>query len=240
MFLVYMDDSGDTRTKGFSALMIHETVWRDSFQAIKTFRQHLRETDGIYLKKEFHATEFVGGRGNIAPQVVTKWRRCEIFKETLLMVASLKGIRVFNAFGPASDEYILFERFLNRINRTAEAQKSRALIISDEGKEGEYTRLARRMSVFNPIPSRYGTWVDSGEKTKNITLDRIIEDPFFKKSEKSYFIQMADFCAYALLRREVPLESKNRYGLDKAFDLLQPVLFTKAYSKDAMGIIRGR
>ena len=35
---------------------------------------------------------------------------------------------------------------------------------------------------------------------KNTVIDRILEDPFFKNSEMSYFIQLADFCAYALLR----------------------------------------
>ena len=54
-------------------------------------------------------------------------------------------------------------------------------------------------------------------------IDRILEDPFFKQSDQSYFIQLSDFCAYALLRQERPVESKTRYGLDQAFNLLEPI-----------------
>ncbi len=118
------------------------------------------------------------------------------------------------------------------------AADSQALLICDEGKEADYTRLVRKMSVHNPIPSRFGTWVGSSKTTKNIPLDRIIEDPFFKDSKKSYFIQMADFCAYSLLRKERPLASKTAYGLDKAFALLGPRCVKVANRNDPFGIIR--
>ena len=37
------------------------------------------------------------------------------------------------------------------------------------------------------------------------------------------FIQLSDFCAYALLCQERPIASKTKYGLDQAFDLLKPI-----------------
>ena len=119
-----------------------------------------------------------------------------------------------------------------------QAWGSRAILVCDEGKEAAYTRLRRRMGVYNPIPSRFGTWADTGEATRNIPIDRIIEDPFFKKSSQSYFIQMVDFCAYALLRRERPLPSKSKYGLHEAFDLLSGILVREASRKDPEGIVR--
>jgi hypothetical protein len=119
-----------------------------------------------------------------------------------------------------------------------QAYGSHALLICDEGKEAEYTRLVRRMGVYNPIPSAYGVWRDLGTMTRNIPIEYIVEDPFFKRSDRSYFIQMADFCAYALLRRECPLPSKTRYGLDTAFNLLAPICVTAANRRDPLGIIR--
>ena len=154
------------------------------------------------------------------------------------MVARLPGVRLFNACFPHKQDERAFERLLNRIERTLQASDSHAILISDKGKEAAYTRLARRMQVYNPIPSAYGTWLDTGQSYKNIPITRIIEDPFFKDSAQSYFIQLVDFCAYALLRRERPVASKTRYGLDKAFDLLKPILATEATRKDPDGIIR--
>jgi hypothetical protein len=81
-------------------------------------------------------------------------------------------------------------------------------------------------------------WFDSGKTWKNIPLDRIVEDPFFKGSAQSYFVQLVDFIAYALLRREHPLPSKSKCGLDKAFSELDPILVREARRGDPEGIIR--
>ena len=94
------------------------------------------------------------------------------------------------------------------------------------------------MGIYNPIPSQYGLWEDTGTVTKNIPIGRIIEDPFFKESGQSYLIQMVDFCAYALLRRERPVPSKTEYRLHEAFDALGPILVREATGKDAEGIVR--
>lgn len=142
-----------------------------------------------------------------------------------------------NAVFPRLDEARAYERLLNRINRTMRAWGSQAMLVWDMGKEAEYRRLSRRMAVYNPIPSMYAEW-GPGRPTKNIPLDYIVEDPVFKDSAESYFLQLADFSAYALLRRESPVASKSKYGLDTAFSLLQPVLFLNASYSDSEGIIR--
>jgi hypothetical protein len=118
------------------------------------------------------------------------------------------------------------------------AWDSRAILICDTGKELAYIRLVRRLHIYNPIPSKHGVWEDTGTATKNIPIERIIEDPFFKRSEQSYFIQLADFCAYALLRKERPVPSKTEYGLDRAFELLKPILVLEASPRDPEGVIR--
>ncbi|MFQ5794383.1 MAG: DUF3800 domain-containing protein [Candidatus Bipolaricaulia bacterium] len=238
MHLIYIDDSRDEQLCVFSALAIAADQWLDAFRQVRQFRHDLRESDGIYVYKELHAWKFVSGRGQIADRTVTKGRRCQIFKEALQRVADLPGTRLFNAVFSAKQDERAFERLLNRINRTMVTWGSHAILICDEGKESRYTRLARKMHVYNPIPSKYGAWKDTGTEMKNIPIDRILEDPFFKKSEQSYFIQLTDFCAYALLRRERPIPSKTRYGLDQAFQFLEPILVLEASSQDPEGIIR--
>ncbi len=240
MHLIYIDDSHD-QTAGlyvFSAIAIQADLWSDVFVSVRDWRRSIRDSDGIYVTKELHAWEFVSGRRRIAPppRTVTKWRRCEIFKDGLRMLAEQDGVNIFNS--ALTNQDWAFERLLNRINRTMKAWQSHALLICDEGKEAHLTRLVRRMSVHNPIPSRYGVWLDTGRFTRNIPLDRIIEDPFFRPSVRSYFVQMADFCAYALLRKECPLPSKNKYGLHKAFTLLAPICVRAANPRDPHGIIR--
>ena len=208
-----------------------------SHAAIKQHRRNLKKSDAMLVTKELHATDFVAGRGRIGNQVVTKWRRCEIFRETLAVVAGLPNIRLFNAISERGKEKRLFEWMVNRINRTMAEWRSHALIVHDEGKD--YTSLIRRMAVYNPIRSKYGVW-DDGKEVRNFPTDRILEDIVFRKSHKSDLIQMADFCAYALFRSEFPLASKSKYLLDKAFDELRPICIKAACTNDPknLGIIR--
>jgi hypothetical protein len=238
MHLVYIDDSKDEVSCVYSALSIPVEQWRIAFEQIKCFRRELKRTDGIYVQKEFHATEFLAGKGNIADRIVTKWRRSQIFKETLELITHLSGISLINAISPKKEEERLFERLLNRVNTSMSKSNSYALIICDEGKEIEFTRLARRMGVHNHIPSKYGQWNETGTYTKNIPIERIIEDPVFKPSDRSYFIQLADFCAFSLLRRERPTVRIIKYELQHAFGILTPILNKAANSKDKEGIIR--
>jgi uncharacterized protein DUF3800 len=116
--------------------------------------------------------------------------------------------------------------------------RSRAIIISVEGRELEITSAVRKMRVHNPIPSRYGRW-KGGRAAKNIRTERIIEDPIFKPSSRSYFLQLADCVAFALLKQEVPATPNvKKYGLNEMFPVLKPVCYLKASPKDPFGIVR--
>lgn len=151
MHIFYIDDSKDEKNAIFSAIAIPGDQWRASFAMIRDFRVGLRQQDGIPIRVELHATHFVAGRGSLGTErVVPKGRRCQIFKDALTMVSLLPGVMVMNACCPRAKEDWAFERLLNRINKAMERASSQALIISDQGKEVEYTRLARRMSVFKP------------------------------------------------------------------------------------------
>lgn len=237
MHLFYVDDSGDEQVAIFSALAIPVDQWHDTFDYVRDFRRELKKQYGIYVYKELHAWKFVSGRGRPSPNIITKSQRVRIFNNALDLVSNLPGVRLFNAAFPSTQQDDAFEWMLNRINRALISWDSHGLIISDEGKEPVYTRLVRKMYVYNPIPSKFGTW-ENGKKWKNIPLDRLVEDPFFKDSSQSYFVQLVDFCAYALLRKENPIPSKTKYGLNESFSRLRDILVTEANSSDPEGIIR--
>lgn len=241
MWIVYIDDSGDQQYAVFAALAIHQSAWKDFFLNFKHFRQSYRASHGLFVKKEWHATDFLAGRGAISDRVIGKYHRNRIFQDTLKFL-SQSPARLFSAKAEKHHEFRIFERLLNRIQRTVKEWDDFAFIISDPGKEGSYRKLLRKMGVFNPIPSAYGVWQDTGNATKNIPTDRIIEDIFFKDSASSYFIQLADFCAFALFRSEEILVSRSKYNLHKSFDILAPICLPEVFKKDprGLGIIRGQ
>jgi hypothetical protein len=239
MHLVYIDDSGDPNVYGFSALAVPVQQFRPILLKIKEFRRDLRGSDRIFINREFHAVDFVAGRGRIADRIVTKGRRCEIFREVITLTTKLPGVRLFNAFGPRDNKLRLLERLINRINRTMEQWKSLAVLFFDEGEERAYTKLVRKMGVYNQIRSAYGTWQD-GNLYKNMPIEHVIEDPAFRRSKQSYFIQMADFCGYALLQQERPTANpkRMRYALHQVFKTLSPICVREASPTDPFGIVR--
>ncbi len=73
MDLVYIDDSQEPDGLCvFSALAIPHETWRANFARVREYRRALKRSDGILVHAEFHATDFVAGRGRIAV-CSTKW-----------------------------------------------------------------------------------------------------------------------------------------------------------------------
>lgn len=240
MHFIYIDDSTDRPLNIFSALCVPCNRWNDTFERLKRWRKHLNNVHGIPLNYELHAQEFVSGRGSAGRfEHLSRHKRAQIFHTSFKVTNWLNecGATLFNVCNADDNQFRAFERLINRINRTMEKRDSYAHLICDEGKEQQYTSLVRRMRVHNPISSKYGGWED-GSTTKNIPLTRIIEDPQFKESHKSYFIQHCDFMAYGLLRREKPTAKIKRYGSHKSFDVLDVCLETVCNPNDPKGVIR--
>lgn len=240
MYLVYIDDSTERPCNIFSAIAVPHDKWNASFEYLKKWRKHLKNVHGIPMDYELHATQFLSGRGsNGQLSSLSRHTRSQIFHKSFAVVEYMHhfGVRTFHVCNNDDDQFRSFERLLNRINRTMTAWDSYAHLICDEGKETQYVRMVRRMRVHNPIPSRYDAW-DSGAATKNIPLDRIIEDPQFKKSSVSYFIQTVDFLAHGLLRREIPTPKARQRRIHLSFNQLNSVLTRECHKADPHGVIR--
>lgn len=239
MLLAYVDDSRDNKLACFSAIIIPAAQWLRLFDEVLSFRRALKKSDGIRIKKELHATEFLSGHGNPGA-VITKYRRARIFDETMDFLAGRTDLSIINTCVKRADEDRAFERLVDRLQRNATGRKpsTNIMIISDEGKN--YDGLVRKMRRHNPILSAFGVWGTTGLPFMNRPITNVVEDIVYRDSRNSFFIQLADFCAYALLRSENPIASKTKYGVDKAFDRLTPVLETRAYGRDPrkLGIIR--
>ena len=134
------------------------------------------------------------------------------------------------------------QRLIQRIQNTAVAKDERALLFFDAGEEVSTTRMMRRMRYYNPIASNLGAWADTGKRTENKPMTHILEDPVFRDSAASFFIQLVDFCAYALLRQERPIASRTAQGIDACYEILRPACRDVFNPSDprGLGIIRDK
>jgi len=244
--IAYLDESYDDTLFVMSALIISVHSWRAAFGHLQNYRKHLKAKFGIFTSKEFHATDFVAGRGRIAPDPIPKGLRAHIFREYLLQHVTLPGAAIVSGWwskeGVSHDAIHAkaFARIEERLQRRCVERDSQMISILDEGRATELQRVARRSAIWNPVGSQFGAWED-GSTYKNIPNDRLIEDPIFKPSYQSYFLQSADFIAYALLKSEAPPTPHIvNYKLADVYESLEPICVKEASRRDprGLGIVR--
>ena len=93
------------------------------------------------------------------------------------------------------------------------------------------------MYRYHYVPSRFGMW-PNGSPAMNIPLTRVVGDPFYRDSAHDYFLQAADFIAYALLRQDIPTPKNLKYSHNNGFARLGNLLVLQASHRDAQGVVR--
>jgi hypothetical protein len=261
---LYIDEFHDSTKFCLSAIALRHADWHACLDEVRDHRVRLKSEYGIKLSHELHSYKLVRGKGrDFATRELGKWERSRVFLSLLQLVARLPHVMLFNVALNKSEhddpQLVAWDRLVNRVRQELAsvakqalsrehgerielrllAYSPRAILIADQGREIEINRAVRRMRRFNPIPSQFGTW-DGTSRTKNITVRRIIEDPIFRESHRSYLVQLADAVAFALLKREVtPTPLIEKYGINRMFDdVLSGVCFRKASPRDALGIVR--
>lgn len=228
--LIYIDESYDEQSYAYSAIFVPVEHWNEIFQKVLIWRQNLHKMHGIDVNGEIHSTEFVGGRGQPIINRDKKYR-AQLFNGFLKEIENLPYIKIINGL---SDNKLhherLFEYVVTRINNTLKHNNSLGILICDEGNENKLISMVRRMKKENKVWSGFYAGVQ-----RSCPLDNIVEDPLFKTSNSSYFIQIADMVAYSLLRNEHPIKGKTLTDVQEAFEHLDKVLVKQAFKNDPKG-----
>lgn len=239
MYLIYIDESYDETHYAYSALFINAFKWNEYFNSIINWRKDWFQNHQISLETEIHATDFIAGRGQ-PHHNRDKIYRSELFHEAIGRIENMHDVKVINAITNDKKKHmLLFDWMLTRINNTLKANNAYGVLICDEGNENKLTSVVRTMKKSNHIPDRVDFY-GHNNAVRNLPLERIIEDPLFKTSKSSYFIQLVDMLAFSLLRNEKPVLGSTLPLVQTAFEQLDNVLVKIAFKNDTKkkGIIR--
>ncbi len=249
---MYVDESGDcgladspTRYFVLSGLVIHELRWQACLESLIAFRQFLRDRFGLKLREEFHAAAFINRPGDLVR--IRRHHRLTMIRLFAKCLADLSDLTVVNVVvdksGKTSDVFelawrALIQRFENTISRRnfpgPANPDDRGIILCDHTDDRKLLRLTRRMRRYNPVPSQPGF----GTAYRNIPLNYVIEDPSFRDSGHSYFIQAVDLAAFLLYQHFAPSSYVRRKSAQNYFLRLEPILCKHASSTDLLGIVR--
>lgn len=252
MFLMYVDESGDPGLRHspsqyfiLTGLVVHEDHWRKCQDAILLFRKKMLGTFGMRLREEIHASAMISKPG--ALKRIKRNDRLTILRLFTREIASLEGISIINIVVNKEgkpDSYDVVERawtaLLQRFSNTmlhgnfngSSSLSESGIVIPDQSDTAKITALARRMRRYNPVPNQ------QSDGYRRLETINIIEDPHFKDSRKSLFIQAADVAAYSLCQMLTPCSYIRKKSAHNYFKNLLPVLCTSASSSDPLGLVR--
>jgi hypothetical protein len=252
MYFMYVDESGDkgvgkTQTRYFvlTGLVVHELRWRPCLDQLVAFRRRIRAKFGLRLREELHAARMLARPGGLVR--IKRHDRLAIIRAFADEIASMTDLNVVNVVvdkeGKPEDFDVfdtawkaLIQRFENTVARRNFAGPAnaddRGVLFPDHSEDTKLTALVRRMHHYNPVPNRG----DLGPGYRNLPLVTVVEDPNFRDSEYSYFIQAADCAAFLLYQRLAPNLFMKKHSGQNYFKRLEPVLCKVVAPRDPWGL----
>ena len=256
MYLMYVDESGDwgltrspSRYVALSGLVVHELRWKETLEKLIGFRRAMKGLYGLRLRDEVHSGGFISHPG--AAAYVPRHQRLAILRALANQMASMEDLTLINVLvdkagkPSAYDAFekawgALIQRFENTITHRNFAGPAnpdeRGMIFPDHTDDKKLTAMVRRLRHYNPVPSRF--IVPGAPGYRDLPIVTLIEDPNFRDSGHSYFIQAADCAAFLLYQSAAPNAYMKKHGGHNYFLRLSPVLCRVAAPKDPMGIVR--
>lgn len=255
MYLMYVNESGDsglanspTNYFALTGLVVHELRWRTYLDELILLRTRIKTKFGLKLREEFHASHFISKPGDLAQRISRNDRLAMIrhFAVTLAQMTdlSLINILVEKSGKPAAFDVFeaawvaLIQRFENTISHHNFPGPSnadeRGLIFCDHTEDKKLMNLLRQRRRYNPVPHTE----QFGRGYRNLPLQYVIEDPSFRDSEHSYFVQAVDLAAFLLYQKIAPSAYMKKKSGHNYFQRLGPILCRVASSTDPDGIVR--
>lgn len=250
---MFVDESGDTGLVNsptdffvLTGLVVHESRWTDVLQKLIDFRQSMKSKFGLKLREEIHASVMINSPGPLAR--LQKHQRLEILRDFADALSVIQDVSLVSVVvdkttkEPPYDVFqcawtALIQRFENTIgyrNFPGRHAGQSGMMLCDHTDDKKLTALVRRMRNYNPIPNQ----VQHGAGYRNIGLKYVVEDPVFRESDKSQFIQAVDMCAYLLHQQNKPSKFIKKKGGHNYFNRLGPICCTVASSRNPHGVVR--
>ncbi len=253
MFFMYVDESGDpglvkspTKYYVLTGLVVHELRWREYLDQLIDFRRRMQRAFGLRLREEIHASAMINRPGKL--RRIKRHDRLTIIRSFANELATMNDINIINVVidkSNKSNNYdafttawkVLIQRFENTISHRnfpgPANSDERGTIYPDNTDNKKLTQLVRQLRRYNPVPNQ----PQFGLGYRNLSVSKIVEDPNFRDSAHSYFIQAVDLAAFLLYQSLAPSSYMKKKQGNNYFSKLDPVLCKVASSRDPNGIV---
>jgi hypothetical protein len=210
MYAAYFDESGDSGLNAspttffvLACVLVHEATWLGALDALIELRRDLRTGHGIATRPEIKGKHFKNSRGVFRSIGWSLEQRMDLYRRLLRYQDERLPIRVFAVAVDKrraklkgwESRQAAWTFALQRINRFC-GDEEHVMVFPDEGHTYFIRRLMRQMRRFHVIRAHWG------DRKIGFPLVRVLEDPNERSSVDSYFVQLADWNAYAAHRSQ--------------------------------------
>lgn len=249
MYFCYVDESGDcgmydaTKPKEtgsaffiLAGIIVAANKWKITLGTLKAFRKKIAHEGYLPYDVEFHCAEMIDPHKEKAFTSISipdRWKLMEEYAETLGQNTAFSLITVVidkakTKLEPKEYLTTAITKLYKAFDEFLKARETNGILFFDRANESSINTHVRKL---------LGTGA-SGESIPDIRIGWVIEDPIFRISTDSMFIQSADLVAYTLKEKEFPQASRKKYNADRIFQKkLSPVCFISKVA-DEDGIIR--
>lgn len=249
MYFCYVDESGDygahdstkpdkTGTPFFILVgdVVPANKWKVSLETLKAFRKKIAREGFLAYDVEFHCAEMIDPhkiKAYTAISVAERWKLMEEFAETIGQNSAFTLIAVVIDKTKTSlkpEEYLTTSvtKLYQAFDEHLKANTSNGILFFDRANERSINTHVRKL---------LGTGA-SGETVPDVRIGWVIEDPIFRISSDSMFIQSADVVAYTLKEKEFPQASRQKHQAHKIFSRKLNKICFQSKIADSDGIIR--
>jgi|HigsolmetaAR206D_1030411.scaffolds.fasta_scaffold13523_1 hypothetical protein len=209
----YVDDSGDpgmvngSATFGLGCVVVPLDHWTTRLDLLVQMRRDIRDTYRIRLRDEVKAEWLVNVKKHFRDQKLGDGQLRDIYHRHLhiLPIVSSATFAIVIRKNEIKDrtkdpEAMAWEFLLQRLRMRSRATSAPIMVLHDQGsRDKELRKHVRRFRrhTLNPLG-------------QHAEAPLIVEDPVPRDSQHSYFVQLADLCAYAATRKVIPAGRRRR------------------------------
>lgn len=249
MYFCYVDESGDCGSFDpqrpdksgspyfiLSAIMVPSDKWKVSLDVLKNYRKKIAAQAYLPYDIEFHCAEMIDPhkiKEFTQISVKDRWMLIEGFAETIgqhkpFSIITVVIDKIKSTLNPSEYLTTVITKLYQAFDHFLKIGKQNGIVLFDRANEKVIHTHVRKL---------LGTG-SSGVTIPGVRIGWVIEDPIFRVSADSIFIQAADVIAYTLKEQEFPQGSRRKFQADKIFNrkLKDSCFVSQIADKD--GIIR--
>lgn len=211
MYVAYVDESGDSGVNGsitytLGCVLMDGDAWPETFDRMIQFRRFLRDEFGLPVRAEIKANHLLRNAGAFRSLPLSEEARFRIYRGCMRLhdklglhafAVVIEKDEVFKA-GSTRPDHVAWEYLLQRLERFTTKGGEVVLLVHDEGDPKTIRTLARKSRRAGTAGSAFGAgWLHR-------PFVGLLDDPVARRSEQSYFLQLADLDAFAAFRCEHP------------------------------------